>query len=111
VLAWQQIDVSEDPDEYRYEHDPGELIDAASCVADLLRRPAWHREAACRGQGTAAWFPGRGEDQDPAKAICAGCPVTAQCLSAALGTATLFDSGIWGGTSARQRKRRRLAAA
>lgn len=40
-------------------------------------RPAWQRQAACRGEDTAAFFPGRGArtDAEKAKAVCAQCPV------------------------------------
>ena len=39
----------------------------------------------CRRQGTDAFFPEQGESTETAKAICDGCEVRSQCLSAALG--------------------------
>lgn len=75
-------------------------------VVELLagRRPAWHANAACRGMGTELFFPEKGEDARPAKAICSTCPVAAPC-----GAAT-GDHGIWGGMSPRERMRGRRAA-
>lgn len=90
----------------------GELMqpgpDGLDVLADLLhRRPAWHRDAACSGEGPAMFFPGQGEDQRPAKAICAGCPVRVRCELAARAGA---EVGIWGGLSARERRKARRAA-
>ena len=66
----------------------------------LLRaRPAWHREAACRGQGPAIFFVARGESTKPAKAICSECTVTAHCEAA-----SADEQGIWAGTTARSRR-------
>jgi hypothetical protein len=50
----------------------------------FFRRPAWHAQAACRGMGTAMFFPGRTDDLDDARAVCARCNVKADCLAAAL---------------------------
>ena len=66
----------------------------------LLGVPAWHAEAACRGQGTAAFFPERGQSTEPARRLCAGCPVIVECAEAGQGE----EHGIWGGTSGRGRK-------
>lgn len=104
MLAWQEIDLREDPDEPRYVGDPGDLIDLASTLEELAVRPAWHAAAACRGQGPEPWFPTRGESTDPAKAVCAGCPVRDDCLAEALAHPYTEDAGVWGGTSLRQRK-------
>lgn len=102
-MTWQPIDLREDPDELRYIGDPGELIDLASTLEDLAVRPAWHDDAACRGQGTEPWFPDRGDDVRPAKAVCHTCPVQQECLDAA----EQERHGIWGGLSERQRRRLR----
>jgi hypothetical protein len=106
ALTWQAIDLREDPDEARYVADPSDLIDALAELASLLKRPAWHAQAACRGAGPASWFPGRGDDVRPAQAVCATCPVAEPCAAAGEG-----ETGIWGGMSERQRKHARRAAA
>lgn len=84
--------------------DPGELIAAVGLVEALLNRPSRHAGAACRGQGTALFYPGRGESLAPAREVCAGCPVESECLSAALEVSYHDDAGVWGGTSSRQRR-------
>ena len=65
----------------------------------------WRELAACRGMGTEIFFPERGEDTDAAKAICDVCPVTEECLEEQMRLRVSgADFGVWGGTSARQRK-------
>jgi WhiB family redox-sensing transcriptional regulator len=70
-------------------------------VEDLLHRPAWHAQAACRGQGAQTWFPELGRSAEPAKAVCGACPVRTECLEAGLEE----SEGIWGGLSPRPRRR------
>ena len=65
----------------------------------------WQAQAACRDQENAIFFPQRGGDAKPAKAICAVCPVFDECLDYALHAGDL--QGIWAGTSERERIRLR----
>jgi WhiB family redox-sensing transcriptional regulator len=80
-------------------------------LAELVNRPAWHADAACRGVGTATFFHvsvgGPAPTRD-AKSLCESCPVTAECLSTALDDPTTV--GVWAGTTARGRKAMRRAA-
>lgn len=71
-------------------------------------RLGWMTGAACRAPGIdpGVFFPGRGEDYARAKAICATCPVRAQCLAYAMAPPR-EKFGVWGGLS--ERERRRLA--
>lgn len=73
---------------------------------------AWMADAACRGLDPALFHPGRGEDTTAAKAICARCPVRAECLDYAMGDPR-EKHGVWGGRSERERRnlarRRRYA--
>ncbi len=64
----------------------------------------WRSNAACRGEDTDMFFPGRGEWQrvQAAKAICAGCPVRDECLEESLVNGDRH--GIFGGTSERERR-------
>ena len=70
-------------------------------------RPAWQRRAACRGQLADAatsgvdWFPAKGESAEAAKAVCAGCPVSVECLDYAVGQGA--TDGVWAGTSPEER--------
>lgn len=72
-------------------------------LEDVLRRPLWHAQAACRDEPVETFFPGRGDPVKPAKAICVGCPVRSECLEAALSDPT--TAGVWGGTTGRERDR------
>lgn len=69
-------------------------------ISALLRRPAWQARAACRGADPATFFLDKGGDPRPAKALCAACEVSAECLSYAAETGA--EGGIWGGVSARK---------
>lgn len=71
---------------------------------------AWQDDAACRDLDPSMFFAGYttagtldpGFDPAPAKAICASCPVTAQCREYALRSGVL---GVWGATDYPQRLR------
>ena len=80
-----------------------------NALASIMKRPAWHRQAACRGVGTDAFFPERGESTDRATAVCEGRSVREECLSAAL--ADPLSAGIWGGLSTRGRRELRRSVA
>ena len=84
----------------------------------------WQAAAACRGQDLSLFFGTEGEryDQDGkqrreerAKAVCASCPVAAECLAYAIGRPE--KAGTWGGMSEdelaaeRRRRMRRQATA
>lgn len=62
---------------------------------------------ACRGADTELFFPKRGDPgvARAAKAICAGCDLRQECLDWALPVTDL--AGIFGGTTAVDRKRLR----
>jgi hypothetical protein len=71
-------------------------------------RPAWQRQAACRGQSLDLFFP-----EGPAafgtyfttnRSWCLDCPVKQECADAALQE----TEGMWGGTTPRQRRARRV---
>ena len=94
--------------------DPAELVVAFSSADDLLaqfiRRPAWHEQAACRGMGAAMFFPGLGGNRQvaEARAVCESCPVRAECLDEALADPNL-DHGIRAGMTERARTAHRRA--
>ena len=48
------------------------------------------------------FFPDKGESARPAKRVCAGCEVRAECLQEALDRGERF--GVWGGLSERERR-------
>lgn len=74
-------------------------------VVPLRFTPApWVAEAACRGLDPNLFFPKRDDEGGVAQAlaVCATCPVTRACMEYAI--ANYLDEGVWGNTSARQRR-------
>jgi WhiB family redox-sensing transcriptional regulator len=72
----------------------------------------WRARAACRNLDTALFFPETDEEAEPAKAVCATCPVAEACLDFALKNRQ--EEGVWGGmtqTERRRLRRRRQEAA
>jgi hypothetical protein len=70
----------------------------------------WQQEAACKDvPDPDVFFPGKGEDAEAAKRVCAGCPVLGECLAFALATmrAADRDHGIYGGLTPAERARLR----
>lgn len=76
---------------------------------DLLWEPGegWREQAACQGADAAVFFPPGEEESltEPAREVCAGCPVMDECLRYAL--ATNQTEGIWGGMTGSERRRLR----
>jgi len=78
----------------------------------LLREGAvstWRLSAACAEIDPELWFPEQGQATHTARRICRRCEVRLPCLRYALRTRQQY--GVWGGFSARQRSRMRLADA
>jgi WhiB family redox-sensing transcriptional regulator len=74
-----------------------------------LPRPglSWQDRGACKGTDPEAFFPVKGGSTAEAKAVCAACPVRAECLEYALVRGERF--GVWGGTSEMERRGMRRA--
>jgi WhiB family transcriptional regulator, redox-sensing transcriptional regulator len=73
----------------------------------LTGRAEWRSLSACRAEDPDLFFPAARTltifvQLARAKAICARCPVTDECLRYALGTGQEY--GVWGGTSEEERK-------
>ena len=78
---------------------------------DLIPVP-WMVDAGCADADPVVFFADHGRPATEAKAICAGCPVRAECLDFALAGSERF--GIWGGLTEKERRveaRRRKQAA
>lgn len=85
-------------------------------MADVSRLPGpnadiwdWQLQGACRGENPDIFFhpegergPARAARERAAKAICAACPVIAQCAAHALSVREPY--GIWGGLSEDERE-------
>jgi WhiB family transcriptional regulator, redox-sensing transcriptional regulator len=65
-------------------------------LLELLERPAWMRQAACRGMDVSMFVTERGQSTQPGKVICADCPVRAECEPYAVGAGQDLH-GVWGG--------------
>jgi len=78
-------------------------------LAQLVNRPAWHRQANCRGADPDLFFPERGDRPAQALAYCEDCSVRPECLASALEVA--WTTGVWGGTTGAARKGLRRSVA
>lgn len=63
----------------------------------------WQMDARCAGTDVETFYPEKGGSAKPAKRICSGCDVRADCLEFALDLDEKF--GVWGGRSERERRR------
>jgi WhiB family redox-sensing transcriptional regulator len=79
-----------------------EAPDPEALAEELINRPAWQSQGACADVDANIFFPVRGASILPAVAICQTCAVQPECLEYALADCTL--TGVWGGTSERQRR-------
>lgn len=72
--------------------------------------PEWMAEAPCASVDPELFFPDKGATRTvaEARAICADCPVRAQCLEYAL-TSEEALYGVWAGTTERDRRPMRKA--
>jgi len=93
---------------------------AARAATALALPGRWAERALCAQADPDTWYPQRGKGGQArlAKKICAACPVRIQCLKYALAGADTWGgiaTGIWGGTTPRERERirrnRKAAAA
>jgi WhiB family redox-sensing transcriptional regulator len=66
----------------------------------------WRELAACRGSDLEVFFPERGESAEPARRVCAACPVRQACLDYAITNRIAY--GVWGGLTERERRTLRL---
>lgn len=62
----------------------------------------WYAVGECREHPWWLFFPERGDDLKPARAVCAGCRVQAECLEYALDAGPDLH-GVWAGTGVRNR--------
>jgi Family of unknown function (DUF6176)/Transcription factor WhiB len=72
---------------------PGHADSLPGSIEDFMARPAWRRDALCRGQGHSAFICGPKADYSTARKLCAVCPVQDECLQAALADSDLVGLG------------------
>ena len=63
----------------------------------------WRAKGACQGLDPDIFYPDNEDNCDEAKSICKACEVRIACLDYALESRE--KQGIWGGASARERRR------
>lgn len=79
----------------------GEIVHLpAPAVSDPA---SWRPWAACADEDADLFFPAGRQAAQVARRVCAACPVREQCLQYALEADVRY--GIWGGTTAGERKR------
>ena len=73
-------------------------------LPDLPEDAEWKSRANCTGVDPDLFFPGRNDTEAiaNAKAVCAGCPVSEECLEYAIDRN--HHMGVWGGSSENERK-------
>lgn len=86
------------------------LDDLTVALADVPRPGPWAAAGRCRTAPVEAFFPTRGDDTKAAKEICRLCPVIDQCRTYAVAAGASL-AGVWGGTTARERRRLRVQTA
>lgn len=82
--------------------DGGNLQDfCRSCkrTAGVVVETEWMDDAACATVATDLFFPVEGQSAEPAKKVCAGCPVLRECAEYA--RTVKPEYGIWAGRSVR----------
>lgn len=77
----------------------GDVLDV---FPDVIRPPAFTKDALCIEHPEVDFFPERGESTNPAKRVCDACIVREDCLAHAV--EYKIQHGIWGGTSERERR-------
>jgi WhiB family transcriptional regulator, redox-sensing transcriptional regulator len=70
-----------------------------------LRRFQWEDLALCAETDPALFYPGQGESDEPARALCRTCDVRTECLTFALEHPgyDVGGYGVWSGTSPEER--------
>jgi hypothetical protein len=63
----------------------------------------WMDLAVCATTDPDLFFPEKDMPAEPAKRVCAGCPVAGKCLDYAI--VNRIDHGVWGGKSVLERRR------
>lgn len=75
----------------------------ARACPEAPRDESWRDSALCAQTDPELFFPETGGSAAPAKLVCAGCPVQAECLDWSLAYDIRF--GIWGGLTEEQRRK------
>ena len=69
-------------------------------LEELLHRPPWHADAACKEHPDVDWFAEF--QRAAAESICRRCLVRVECAGAGIKG---YEHGLWGGLDRRERRR------
>lgn len=69
----------------------------------ITQERPWVVFGACRDADPDLFFPSTREEEATALALCASCPVRAECLDYAIEAGERF--GVWGGLTEKQRRK------
>lgn len=87
------------------------MAEIPAVVSAAVHRSDWFRWGACRRNalGPDAWFPISKDpaESEPAKRVCADCPVRSRCVTESLRIPDC--KGIWGGLDELDRRRLQMA--
>ncbi len=72
----------------------GAALAERQALADPVAGLEWRKQAHCAETDPEVFYPTDEKWSEPAKRVCAGCPVAAQCLAYALVAGEPF--GVWG---------------
>lgn len=66
----------------------------------------WLDRAACKGMDPELFWPGKGryDEVAAARVVCAGCPVTTECLALTWENPSAHRQGVFGGLGERERR-------
>ena len=104
----QPIDLHPDPIPCATPMSPGGHRVPAALFAAAADREDWQQRALCAQTDPEAFFPEQGGSTAEAKAVCARCPFTAECLEHVLARDERF--GVWAGMSEAERRKPLQAA-
>jgi WhiB family redox-sensing transcriptional regulator len=71
----------------------------------IVASPKWMADAECKQSDPELFYPDTGHSSRDGRAVCARCPVRAECLAYAIEHHERY--GVWGGMSERQRRHMR----
>ena len=104
-LRRRSVGTSNAPDMEAVVETPISVVASSAILPDDRLLEGWYLRGACRGLESSIFYPDPAQAAEEARAldVCSGCEVRSECLEHAL--ARRESTGIWGGTTERDRRR------
>ena len=104
-LRRRSVGTSNAPDMEAVVETPISVVASSAILPDDRLLEGWYLRGACRGMESSIFYPDPAQAAEEARAldVCSGCEVRSECLEHAL--ARRESTGIWGGTTERDRRR------